>query len=372
MADVEFANQTLLALANPSQGLAIFNRSKQGIYQLRQTQQYLVGATRFVVANSLLRHAVKAMFLPPDVLLNAARMAVPPFENMWIEWDSNLQRDLMKQEWEARGVEYNNDPEGGLSRVGYSIVNLKGINMYNMYGLSHDDGKIYHPAHGFYMANEDVMDADGFVTRRNSRQTSGLPDVTAEEFRDQQVQLGSAYLSQHYVGLFDEPKYAEPMLRLFQRFALGTHQIGELLDPNITVMQDMVRSNKMVNQSLSMFSGDARLLWTILAMVNYPHHVFQREITKGFDRVLYGRRVPRNEVRVLEIDLPKPRGVKRYERMFKGGGGPKRQHVRRGHWRFFHHKDGRVTQRWIAEQTVGNAALGVIDHEYKLMTKGVK
>ena len=372
MADVEFVNQTLLALANPSQGLAIFNRSKQGIFQLRQTQQSLVGATRFVVADSLLRHAVKAMFLPPNILLGAARMAVPPFENMWIEWDSNLQRDLMKTEWEARGVEYDNDPEGGLSRVGYNIINLRGLMMYNMYGVSNDDNKIYHPAHGFYMSNEDALDADGFVARKNSRQMAGLPEITAKDFRNQQVQLGSAYLSQHYVKLFDQRKYVEPLLELMQRFALGTHQIGELIDPEVTVMADVAKSNAMVNQSLSMFSGDARLLWTILAMVNYPHHVFEREISKGVDRVLYGRRVPRNEVRVLEIDLPKPRGVKRYERMFKGGGGPKRQHVRRGHWRNYHHKDGRVTRRWIEEQTVGNPALGVIEHEYKLMTKGVK
>ena len=74
--DVEFVNQTLLALANPSQGLAFFTRSKQGMFQLRNTQQNLIGATRFVVADSLLRHAVQAMFVPPNILLGAARMAV--------------------------------------------------------------------------------------------------------------------------------------------------------------------------------------------------------------------------------------------------------------------------------------------------------
>jgi hypothetical protein len=92
----------------------------------------------------------------------------------------------------------------------------------------------------------------------------------------------------------------------------------------------------------------------------------------GPPRIAYGRRVPRNELRVLEIDLPKPRGTTRYERMFKGGGGKKRRHVRRGHWRRFRHADGTVSTRWIGEQWVGSADVGTITHDYELKSKGAK
>ena len=366
----EFVNTTLAALASPKQGLAAFTKSKQGAVQLRETQRCLVGSTKFTVSDSLLRHAVKAMMLPPNMLLAAARLAIPPFENMWIEWDSNLQRDLMKEEYEARGIAYNNDPTGGLSRVGYNIVMLQGLSMYNMYGISNDDGKIYYPAHGFYMSNEDVLDAEAFVKRRNSRNMTGH-EFTPEDFRGQQITLGSAFLSQQYIKLFDSQKHAMTLVELSQRFALGTHQIGECFVPDVTVSTDTARMNQIVQGSLSMFSGDARLLLTLLALVNYPHHVFERKLDAGSPKIAYGRRVPRNEVRVLEIDLPKPRGVKKYERMFTDGkGSPRRQHVRRGHWRTYHHKDGRVTRRWIKEQIVGNASVGIIDHEYELVKKG--
>jgi hypothetical protein len=82
--------------------------------------------------------------------------------------------------------------------------------------------------------------------------------------------------------------------------------------------------------------------------------------------------LPRNEVKLIEIDLPKPEGIKRYEKMFKGHGTPKRQHVRRGHWRVMHLKTGQVIKKWIEEQTVGNPDLGIIEHEYHLTKKQYK
>ena len=107
----------------------------------------------------------------------------------------------------------------------------------------------------------------------------------------------------------------------------------------------------------------------VLALVNYPHTIVERDqIDTKLRSMAWGQRVPRNEVRLLDIDLPKPRGTTRYEKMFKGGGSPKRR-VRRGHWRRLKRRDGTFSVKWIEEQWVGNADLGTIIHDYNLKSK---
>lgn len=366
----EFINQTLSALTNPARGLSMYKKSKGGDFQLRVAQRELIGATKFTVSDSLLRHAVKAMFVRPEKILAACEMAIPPFENMWIEWDSHLQRDLMKQEYEARGVEYNNKPEGGLSRVAYHIVNVKDMMGYCMYGITDDDNKIHFPPFLFYLHNEGELPPEKFLQRRGNK----LIDIISDDgFIEQQEHFGSFLFGKQYIDMWKEPKHLPHLRSLYRRTAFGVHTLGVAGDPDIpTLTEGDLRREGYIKGTLGMVSGDARLLITLLALVNYPHHIVERKLEQGVPRVMYGKRLPRNEVRVLEIDLPKPRGTTRYERMFTGSGTPKRQHVRRGHWRVYHHKDGTVTKRWIGEQIVGNAALGVIDHEYDLKCKGTK
>ena len=371
MADVEFVNQALAALANPKRGFATYNKSKQGDWQIRQQQRRLVEATKFTVSDSLLAHAVKASFVPPDKLLAACELAVPPFENMWIEWDSHLQRELMAAEYASRGIEYGNvGREGGLSRVAYHIDVVRGLPCYNFFGIEDPTDDLFFISHGVYLRNESVITPSEMLSRRH---VDYRKDITHQDIIDQQKMYGMHLLSRHYVELWaGQPECWPDLDRLYHRMAFGTHVLGQVVHPDISEGMRPDYAHRLFESALNAITGDMRLLITLLALVNYPHHIIERKAEVGIPQISHGRRVPRNEVRVLEIDLPKPKGVKRYEKMFKGGGGQKRQHVRRGHWRNYHHKDGRVTRRWIEEQTVGNPALGVIEHEYKLLTKGVK
>jgi len=81
---------------------------------------------------------------------------------------------------------------------------------------------------------------------------------------------------------------------------------------------------------------------------------------------MWGSRLPTNEVKTIEIDLPKPRGVSVYSKMYKGIGSPKRYHLRRGHFNHYRLKDGSIIRKWIGPKYVGNESLGTIEHEYKL------
>ena len=76
--------------------------------------------------------------------------------------------------------------------------------------------------------------------------------------------------------------------------------------------------------------------------------------------------MPRNELNVPELELPKPRGVTYYTKKFANVGSPKRRHKRRGHDRYIKLKDGTIVRKWIEEQWVGNEELGTIFHEYDL------
>mgnify|MGYP004449657131 FL=1 len=119
--------------------------------------------------------------------------------------------------------------------------------------------------------------------------------------------------------------------------------------------------------ALEMIRGDFKFLNTLLALINYDLHVIEQAqpiARSKKTKWLHLRKLPKNELRVIEIDIPKPDGVIVPARLFKGTGSPKRQHTRRGHWSTYHYRDGTTKRKWIGEQLVGNRELGIIEHDY--------
>ena len=113
--------------------------------------------------------------------------------------------------------------------------------------------------------------------------------------------------------------------------------------------------------------GDVRFLTAVFALLNYPRYVrAMLPAPKKVSTIRWGRRVPKNEVKVVEIELPK-RGVNVHSQLFTGHGSPKRQHGRRGHPRRYKDRSGRIIKEiWIEPKVVGNPELGIINHEYVL------
>jgi hypothetical protein len=135
------------------------------------------------------------------------------------------------------------------------------------------------------------------------------------------------------------------------------------------IAEDRHTREKIAEQAVLSYRGDMRFIIAVMALLNYPHTTKERKLETSPQRFMFGKKLPRNELRVMEIDLPKPRGVTRYERMFKGGGGKKRRHVRRGHWHTYVFKNGERIKKWVEEQWCGDAALGTITHDYELKNK---
>ena len=361
-------NTVMAALAQPRKGIAMYQSHKYSEASRRMCQQGLIGAQKFTVCNSLLEHAVLASFCKPKALVDMCELAVPPFRNMWIEWDEKRRMELLRHHGTKLG--YFDDgfewtPDTWADEVGYHIWDDPPMPhfCYSQYSLN--EGQILVPPMSFSMVNEGDMDA------RNSDHYTTAGKVvppTLEEVRRQQRRFGKVLLSSPYA---EKHKGDASLETLYYRMNPSISNAGNMILPR-EIARDPEMRMQMADQSAKAYAGDMRFLIAVLALVNYPHTIIERKVEMGPTRIAYGRRVPRNELRVLEIDLPKPRGTTRYERMFKGGGGKKRRHVRRGHWRRYRRKDGTVTTQWIKEQWVGSAEVGTITHDYELKSKGTK
>lgn len=54
-----------------------------------------MGSQKFYVCDSLMHHACEATMQNPRTMLNMMNAGIPPFDNMWIEWDEDERTDNM-------------------------------------------------------------------------------------------------------------------------------------------------------------------------------------------------------------------------------------------------------------------------------------
>jgi hypothetical protein len=387
-------NLVLAACGNPTRGFAFSHHKRPSIKKhvdgtALQTRQSLIGAQKFYVCDSLLEHAVHASLVRPEILLDMMEVGVPPFDNMWVEWNDrkrvpllfdamqNLGWDTAERQpdaWQQRvGLHIQRQADGAYDVDQYTIMNDSGLSAEEK-SLS---GKIITPPFSLQWRPDAPISV-------NDAQVFSQGGASSDDVKSFQYHWGPYLFSGAYCVNHEESGGARTkrFTDLFDRVLMTHNSLG-----GGDVMHYMTMRNsgspadraegdealkRLQENALKMWTGDIRFLIGVLALLNYPHTIIERRMEKGLKRVAYGRSVPRNELRVLEIDLPKPRGTTRYERMFKGGGGKKRRHVRRGHWRRHKLTDGSIITRWIKEQWVGSAEVGTIIHDYELKSKGTK
>jgi len=114
--------------------------------------------------------------------------------------------------------------------------------------------------------------------------------------------------------------------------------------------------------------GDARFLISLFALMNQNIH--DKTLIEPSNKIIHtklGKRVPRNDYYVLNVNISDYKVRKIYKSKFTGKGNPKREHDRRGHFRHLTDNQGNLKKKiWIKSQTVGNRELGRIDKDYKL------
>ena len=427
-------NLVIAATQSPRRGFGepsfrIKHKKKLIEKEARKTRMNLLGSQKFYVCDSLMHHACEATTQNPKIMLNMMNAATPPFDNMWIEWDEDERADNMLSGavsglWES--VEHpmqlsSNAHSGGddLSsrhteprrpkRVGFHIYACRYTagayyaDIYFLYptfdrvGRRGEEPDLVSERVGCspYSLRFTVGDNFGWSELYGDFSKAeifkpvdlgglGVPKLGIAESVDEcvQVQLeeGPALF-----GLDIDHKSRELDSLYLKAGLISTSAIGRIC--LLHEMQTFGAENPYANQEevvtavyakarengLTGWRGEIRWIAAVLSLLNYSHTVIERDQEPSeAKRKVFGVPVPRNEVRVVQIDLPKPRGTVQYEKLFTGSGAKKRRHVRRGHYRRYVRKDGTVTERWIAEQWVGDASLGTIIHDYELMNKGNK
>ena len=407
----DLANEIIAGLHAPKRsfGVPVF-QCKSSDWQLQQTRADIIGATKVSISDNLLEHAINASFMRPQKMFDILHYAIPPFENLWIEWNASVSVRLLAQFYKSRGFEYVADDEK--QKCGYLIQRtVNGNFSYSQFILQETEKPqiFFSPCSAYISHDPTILHRQDLKTnnrhnieewgRTNEIHNLGGDDIYLSQ--PEHDEFNQFVMGTGYHQLYSKSGDQQMINQIIERVGIGRHplayvgyqpffNLGETFkNPMSYTNEDGVTRSKTKHFAplqdgrfadifwekapamlFETTAGDLRLLMTIISLWNYPNHVFEKGYPKTENSgIKWGKRIPKNEVRTLDIELPKPDGVKMYEKMFRGFGAPKRQHLRRGHWRHLHKQDGSIQRIWINEQLVGDPSLGVIDHNYNLERK---
>ena len=190
---------------------------------------------------------------------------------------------------------------------------------------------------------------------------------------------GAKILTQEYVDYYSSKKSQKAFLNgLFSRVGFCQHLFAPLIGDRyatnwqadyINFFKNGASDKKWIDAHL--WAMDLRFVIAVLGLLNYQREV-ERDIeivdNDDIEKPLMLHE-PINEVKVVEINLPKDEGVKLYGKIFKQCITRQRKHLRRGHWRTIHYKSGLIKRKWVQPYWAGDAKLGTIIHDYHLVNK---
>ena len=381
----DLANEIIAGLGAPKRSFGVpVYQGRFATWQLQQTRADIIGATKVSISNNLLEHAVNASFMRPAKMFDILHHAIPPFESLWIEWDASVSIRLLGEFYNSKGFKYKSDEEN--QKCGYLIQRtVNGNFSYSQFVLGGTDKpEIFFPPCSAYISHDPLIihRQNLAINKRHNIEEWGRTDElfdvigrkVAKKIRFNK-QLNDNFnqfvMGTGYHRIYSKPNDQKIIQQIIDRVGVGRHPLshagfGPMFNGDEHTFAEFFWEEA-PQMLFEQTAGDLRLLMTIIGLWNYPNHVFEKGYPKTENTgIKWGRRIPKNEVRTLDIELPKPDGVKMYEKMFRGFGAPKRQHLRRGHWRHLHKQDGSIQRVWINEQLVGDPSLGVIDHNYNL------
>ncbi len=367
-------NTFLAALANPKKAFFIDfafaqpEEKKRLEYDFKLMRKKIIESERITLADDFVKKAVALSFSYPKYILQLLPKAIPCFDNLWIEWNELVKFDEVQKHNETLGIPTEHDRRPYVAnKTAYHIEN-RGSNIFQytvclseqfytdetMTKKSAQDAMM--SSWSWFFSNEDSLGSLG--CEHNGKPYTESPD------------LFNRLLGKKYCDHFAEEFPKTAMKNFGQQIAFGETDITATKLHYHTDLDKEDKIKQQLTHTAQACDGDLRFLAAVFSLLNYPR--FVREVhspQKIYPQIRWGQRVPRNELRVVEIELPK-HGVNIYQQLFTGHGTPKRQHTRRGHWRILKDVHGRIKKRtWVKQCTVGNAELGIIEHEYILTSK---
>ena len=375
------ANLVLGALAEPRRGIAGWRSGKIAEAMRRNMQVEIATSQKFIVDKSLMTEVTTASMARPKNLLEMLYRGIPAFDNMWIEWDEFDQTEARKKamnkyvpnmyvQWEP------NERKG--RKTGFHIQRVNDAVLYTKYGYTgegKEEMKIASWPLGYRISNDDIVSND-FVYGDGIHSPKHENDMQEHREKFFRRMVAEWYYERHEDTKVQQFFLDQIMMRTAVVQTAPMHWLineekfrqGWTEQEMARLMENVLPDKDNYNKGDYGSQGDVRFLIALLGMLNYDQVIhLTPEKPQKITHMRFGRKLPENEYKLVTIQLPKPRGVRIYEKEFTGHGTPKRQHWVRGHWRKI---KGRADRTWIAPHIRGNSELGTIVHDYKLESRG--
>ena len=336
---------------------------KQFLFWCRQNRIAYSQCERITLSDNFVRNAVELAYSYPKYIMQLFPKAIPCFDQMFIEWNEVVRWESLQNKFKELGIPVDVNESCVANDVGYYIKKLDNdIFSDHAFGFTFSTCDSEDKGDGRKSGLQLGMAHHGWVIDfGDDANVEHMPNYNNEETL--RLFIGGAYQK-----IFKDDDGIHRLKSLQKHCALHMNEWGDLIWNS--GLKDKWTANEHAINSANGYDGDLRFIIAVFSLLNYPRYVREFIRPKKINApIIWGKKQPQYETKVIEIELPKS-GVNIYHQLFTGHGTPKRQHVRRGHWRITKDRYGRLKDRtWIQPCIVGNPELGIINHEYVLRVK---
>ena len=396
------ASKLINALSNPKRGLSGYMGGSIADEMANKTQIEIVQSQKFVISPSLVNHAVRASFSKPSVLLDMLNQGKPPYNNLWLEWDEDYRQDCLQTVHKENGKDFS-EVKTNPNKVGYHIQLITDelgdehflYTAYGQFGSDDPDvptikrNQFYSLPMSFILynnasptfediqarnelldevprewvvQNEEAWFFEGFkhtftlmanwYSMENLPKALNIVDGDVLELDQKKFKKLMNYNKSHEFNCFKE---------ISKRISIGQSACMHWI---ITKQKFLAGYEKdemefYIKHSLDSLGGDARFIIALFGLLNSD--ITTTEEVEPNNKLIYtqfGKRVPRNAYKVLNVNLSDTKVRKIYKSKFTGV--KKRQHERRGHWR--NYTNGK--RIWINSFLAGDPEIGIVTKDY--------
>jgi len=390
------ASKIINCLGVPKKGLMGYINGSIADAKILETRMSILKSKKFVISDNLVKKASEASMSKPSILLDMIQNGLPQFDNIWIEWDESVRQKFYQDYHQERGTRYK-EVDYFPEKVGYHICKFTddlgdSYFLYECWFQIEDSKQFASPPICFVLNNQDPDSFEDIKAKNDLMEE--LPEYmmvkNENELFAEQLRKSIQLLAPWYAL----EKFPKDLLKKFTQVDGGIqidyNKVGKIIDYDknheFNCFKDLTKRietaqgasvhwmvpkesflkgytqdemKHMTESSLDVLVGDARFLIALFGLLNAE--ITREEVIEPNAKVIhhqFGKAIPRNDYKVLHVDLSDNQVRKIYKSKYTGI--KKRQHERRGHWRHF--KNGKKT--WIRNCLAGDPNLGIIYKDY--------
>ena len=385
---IDLYNTVLAGLSTPRKAFQAYEKTPSGEYARKFLQQNLLEAKRFVLDDNLVEEVVNASFCPPSDLLQAIQTSQLPAEYVWFELNEKKRVATILERYEEHGVPVSDDLSETARNVGYlcspasSYMNFHShissttrvddidSSIFELFTFDEENKKILQCPFNYALFPTQEFTYNDYKAIKQREGTDAGWD--RDQFVMQSHKFACTLFGQGYYKIHKDKRALQKLnTRCAGGYSVFLSMMHDMSTPQKRQeVANHYNSEQSYEQLMSIIQGDGRFMATLLSFINYPNLIqTTNKIKNPHSRIRWGKTLPRNELTVMEIELPKRRGKNIYHKIFAGSGKPKRRHYRLGHWNHYW-INGEKVRKYIKGRWVGDASNGIIQHDYSLIGKG--